>query len=65
MLMSGPHPVIPPIILRSLHERLPVVRVRLPPAEDVRGISKLARVARGFDGVEPCDQLLIDVAAFG
>jgi len=26
---------------------------------------KLARVARGFDGVEPCDQLLVEVAAFG
>ncbi|MFM7918621.1 MAG: hypothetical protein ACKPJJ_00270 [Planctomycetaceae bacterium] len=26
---------------------------------------KLARVARGFDGVEPCDQLLVKVAAFG
>ncbi|MFM7164015.1 MAG: hypothetical protein ACKO3T_02130 [Planctomycetaceae bacterium] len=26
---------------------------------------KLARVSRWFDGVEPCDQLLIEVAAFG
>ena len=26
---------------------------------------KLARVARGFDGVEPCDQLLVEVAASG
>ncbi|MFM7167903.1 MAG: hypothetical protein ACKO3T_21880, partial [Planctomycetaceae bacterium] len=42
-----------------------MVRVRLPPAEDVRGIGKLARVARGFDGAEPCNQLLIEVAVSG
>jgi len=58
----SPHSVIPPFSLRSLHERLTVVRVRLPPAEDVRGIGKLARVARWFDGVEPGDQLLVKVS---
>jgi len=42
-----------------------VVCVRLPPAEDVRSISKLARVARSFDGFEPCDLLLVEVAASG
>jgi|GEM_PF-6210066 len=26
---------------------------------------KLARVARGFEGVEPCDQLRVEVAASG
>jgi len=46
-------------------ERLAVVRVRLPPEEDVRRIGKLARVARRFDGVNPCDQLLGKVAASG
>ncbi len=59
------HPVIPPLILRSLHERLTVVRVRLAPAEDVRWVGELARVAGSFDRVQPSDQLLIEVAAFG
>ncbi|MFM7831673.1 MAG: hypothetical protein ACKPJD_07770, partial [Planctomycetaceae bacterium] len=53
------------LILRSLPEPLTVVRIRLTPAEDVRWLSKLARVARSFDSVEPCDQLLVEVAAFG
>ena len=42
-----------------------MVRVRLAPAEDVRRISKLARVAGGFNCVQPSDQLLVEVAAFG
>ena len=39
--------------------------VRLAPAEDVRRISQLRRVAWSVDRVQPCDQLLIEVAAFG
>jgi hypothetical protein len=54
-----------PLIRRSLPEPLTVVRIRLTPAEDARWLSKLARVARSFDGVEPCDQLLVKVAASG
>jgi len=52
-------------ILRSLHERLTVVRVRLTPAKDVRRISKLARVSRSFDVAEPREQLLVKVPASG
>jgi hypothetical protein len=42
-----------------------VVRVRLAPAEDVRRVSELTRVAGCFDRVQPRDQLLVEVTAFG
>ncbi len=45
--------------------RLPVVRVCLAPAENVRRIGELAGVARGFNRVQPRDQLLVEVTAFG
>jgi hypothetical protein len=50
---------------RFLHEHLPVVRVRPALAGDVRGTSQLRRVAWSVDRVQPCDQLLVAVAAFG
>ncbi len=40
--------------------RLPVVRVCLAPAENVRRIGELAGVARGFNRVQPRDQLLVE-----
>ena len=42
-----------------------MVRIRLAPAEDVRRISELTWVAGSFDRVQPGDQLLVEVTAFG
>ena len=42
-----------------------MVRVRPALAGDVRGTSQLRRVAWSVDRVQPCDQLLVAVAAFG
>ena len=41
-----------------------MVRVRPALAGDVRGTSQLRRVAWSVDRVQPCDQLLVAVAAF-
>jgi hypothetical protein len=45
--------------------RLPVVRVCLAPAKDVRWISELATVAGCFNGIQPDDQLPVEVTAPG
>ncbi|HBC60529.1 MAG TPA: hypothetical protein DC058_04840 [Planctomycetaceae bacterium] len=47
-LKFKPAPCLPPFVFWSLHERLPVVRVRLAPAEVVRWISNWQGAPNGI-----------------
>ena len=64
-LTTGSHPLTPTLVLWALHERLPVVRVRLNSAEDRERRVQLAGVAQSFDCGQSVNQLLVKIAAIG
>ena len=63
--LKASHPLVPSLVFRPSHERLPVVRVRLVPAENPGRRVQLAGIARSFNRSLLSDQLLIEISAFG
>jgi hypothetical protein len=57
--------LIPAFVFQSSHERLPMVRVRLAPANDPGRRIQLAGIARSFRRGQASDRLLVKSSAFG